>query len=253
ISSKPYPEKRGGKFTGAWLMKWRPDPTGGWVRVVLGHDPRLLSANPPKKPPQQVLDRNGEFADAEYNAKHGTAPAAARPKGLTGYLAAYVESFAATHKAGSTRQLRRHARDFVAFAGSKGIASVQTVSRALCRDYLESRKLVVSHDTLKTEVRYLSPIWTRAVDDGLMARNPWSRIKAPGKSTKGESTVWTSAEVARIAGRCCKTWQADLVMVLANTGLRISTALAMEWGWVHWQEGADGVIRIPAAEAAEKE
>jgi integrase len=39
-------------------------------------------------------------------------------------------------------------------------------------------------------------------------------------------------------------------MVLANTGLRISTALAMRWDWLDW---ATGVITIPREAAALRE
>lgn len=246
MASKPYPDFR----RGTWRMKWRPNPLGKWEVVNLGKDPRLLGSRPPTKPPQAVLDRAHEFTEMEYRAKHGLGKGPARPKGLAGYLAAYVESFTATHKAGSARQLKRHVERFEAFALGRKIASVQAVSRPLCRDYLESRIGQVSHDTLRTEMRYLMPIWSRAIEDGLVVANPWARLKIPGKSTRSNPVFWSSEEIAAIARECTRPWQTDFVLVLANTGLRISTALALRWEWIDWPTG---VITIPREVAADQE
>ncbi len=242
MASKPYPDVR----RGVWLMKYRPDPTGKWKVQPLGKDPRLKSARPPKTPPQPVIDRAREFEEIEYRAKHGLGIGPVRAKGLAGYLASYIEAFAATHKAGSVRQLKRHAERFAAFAEGRKVKSVQGVTRPLCRDYLESRIGEVSHDTLKTEMRYLSPIWTRAVEDGLMVQNPWSRAKVPGKSTRSDPVFWSGEEVAAIAANTSRPWQSDLVLVLANTGLRISTALALRWDWIDWSTGVITISRETA-------
>ena len=88
MASKPFPDKRRGE----WVCKYKPDPAGDWKRVSLGKDPRILGVRPPSKPPQAVLDRHQEFAEIEYNAKHGIKAAPARAKGLAGYLANYVEA-----------------------------------------------------------------------------------------------------------------------------------------------------------------
>jgi integrase len=238
MASKPFTDKK----RCIWRMKYRPDPTGDWVTVVLGHDPRLKSARPPKTPPQAILDRARDFAEVEYRAKHGLGAAPNRAKGLDGYVSIYLDAFAATHKPGSVKQARRHLASFTAFAASRGVGTVQGITRSVCRDYLEARIAVVSRDTLRTEVGYLAPVWSRAVEDGLMVKNPWQRIKIPGKSTRSDPVYWSAEEVARIAAACSKVTWSDLVMILVNTGLRISTALAMRWDWIDWKAG---VIRIP--------
>ena len=100
MASKPYPDKR----RGIWRLKYKPDPTGPWVSVVLGKDPRLTSARPPKGPPIGIQDRAREFAEIEYRAKHGLSSAPARAKGLDGYLESYAETFSRLHKRGSGAQ-----------------------------------------------------------------------------------------------------------------------------------------------------
>jgi integrase len=119
------------------------------------------------------------------------------------------------------------------------------VTRAACRDYLESRIKDVSHNALRVERGFLMPIWSRALDDGLVAANPWARVRVPGKPAPTSVTFWTSEEIARIAAACRRPWQRDLVLVLANTGLRISTGLAMAWPWVDWAAGTIAIPRGP--------
>lgn len=243
MASNPYPDLR----RGVWRMKYRPDPTGPWVGVNLGKDPRITKTSAPAHPPQSVADRAREFADLEYRAKHGISEAPARAKGLAGYADAYLESFTVANKPGSVKQARRHVTSFVAFLTGREITTVQAARREHCRAYLDLRIKIVSHDTLRTEVGYIKPLWQRAVDDGLMLRNPWARLKIPGKSTASDPVYWSETEVIRIAANCAKAWQTDLVLMLANTGMRISTTLAMQWSWIDWSVS---VIRIPKSEAA---
>jgi integrase/recombinase XerD len=240
VASNPYPDLK----RGTWSMKYRPDPTGKWRRVTLGKDPRLKGARPPKVPPQFVIDRARDFAEVEYRAKHGMTAGPARAKPLADYLESYLEAARATLKPGSARQLARHVRRFGEFAAAAGIANVQAVTRTLCRQYLEWRIEQVAHDTLRTEKNYLAPIWARAVEDGLMVASPWAGLKVPGKSTRSKPVFWSGEEIAAIARCCARPWQSDFVLVLANTGMRISSALAMEWSWVDF---AKGTITVPRA------
>lgn len=225
-------------------MKYRPDPAGPWVGVTLcKHQGPWSKSKPPKKPPQEAIDKAREFAEIEYRSKHGIAAAPARVKGLAAYLESYADSQALSAKAGSSKQLRRHIKTFLGFAEARGIRSIQGVTKADCRAYLEERIAKVKRSTLVTERGYLVGAWTRAVEDGLIAANPWAGVAVPGKKVETSITFWSSEEVGRIAAACNKEWHRDLVLVLANTGLRISTALAMRWDWLDW---GDGIIKVPA-------
>jgi integrase len=241
MASEPFPDTR----RGVWRIKYKPEPLGPWKTETLGKDPRLKAARPPKTPPQFVIDRAREFQEIEYRAKHGIAAAPARARGLAAYVEAAIEIHAAARAKGSTKQLRRHADSFVAFCAERGADSVQGVTRAICRDYLEMRAAKVAPSTLKTERGYLVGIWSRAVDDGLIAVNPWAAARVKVKPVAAEPTFWAAEEIAAIVGACRTPWHGDLVLLLANTGIRISTALAMEWAWLDWSAGT---ITIPAGE-----
>jgi integrase/recombinase XerD len=229
---------------GVWWMKYRPDPIGPWERVNLGKHPTGWSkARPPSKPPQLVVDRHAEFAEIEYRARNGLEPAKARARSLEGYLRAYVESYGPSHKPGSLKQVKRYAERFLAFCDARGVTSLQAVTPPVCRDYQELRLTELGPSTVRTERGYLIKIWTRALEDGLMTSNPWSLAKAPGVASRPIPTFWSAEEVLMIAAACVRPWQGELVLVLATTGLRISAALAMEWGWVDFRRGR---IAVPA-------
>lgn len=238
MASKPYPDIR----RGVWKMKFRPDPQGEWKSVTLGHDERLLTARPPKEPPKNIKDRAAEFEEIEYRAKYGLQAAPARAKDLGAYIQQAIDAHAQIRKSGSTEQLRRHAAQFLAFAKGRGVDSVQGVGKGLCRDYLESRAGKVAPNTLRKERGYLIGIWTRAVEDDLVAVNPWTGAKVKAKVVVSEPTFWDAAEIGRIIAACRVPWHKDFVALLANTGLRVSTGLAMAWSWVEW---GDGRIVIP--------
>lgn len=241
MASKPFFEPRRGE----WHIKYKPDPAGPWVRVKLCKHPLGWSKDrPPKRPPQLAIDRAKEFAEIEYRAKAGLGVAPARPKGLAGYVADYLETYRLSRAKGSYERIERHARDFTAFAAARGETALQSISRATCRDFLEARfKAGISHNTLRTERGFLAGIWSRALEDRLIVENPWKAVKPPGKMAAGEWTFWSDDEVGRIAAACGKPWQADLVTVMATTGLRISAALALAWSWLDWKTGT---LTVPA-------
>lgn len=234
MASKPFFDARRSR----WVMKYKPDPDGPWVRVTLCKH----KGKPTAKPPQEALDRHEDFAEIEYRAKNGLGAAPVRAKGLAAYLHGYANSQGLSARSGSNKQLKRHIGTFIEFAEGRAITSIQGVTKAICREYLEERIKQVAHSSLKTERGYLVGAWSRAVEDGLMVANPWVGVDIPGKPKEVEVTFWSGEEIGKIAAACSKPWQADLVLVLANTGLRISTGLAMAWDWIDW---GDGEIAIP--------
>lgn len=239
MASDPYPDLK----RGIWRMKYRPDPSGGWVTVNLGKDPRLKAARPPKTPPQFVIDRAAEFAEQEYRVKHGLSRPLARARGLASYLENYVESQAKVNRKNSGKQLRRHVDSFLRFCEDRGVKTVQGVTKVVCRDYLAERIGQVAPSTLRTERGYLIGAFTQAEEiDELISSNPWRGVSVPKKVVDSTPTFWTSDEIARIVTGCKRQLYKDLVMILANTGLRISTALCMRWDWIDWR---DGSIDVP--------
>jgi integrase len=242
MASNPTFDKR----RGVWRMKYKPEVGGPWVTVTLCKHPTDWDrARPPKKPPQIAKDRAAEFAEIEYRVQKGLASGPVRAKGLAGYLEGYIDAHGISRRAGSTKQLKRHAATFLEFCRKRGVENVQGVTKAICRDYLEHRAKIAGPATLRTERGFLVGIFTRAEDDGLIPSNPWKGVKPPGKLEDSPITFWTAEEVTRIVAACSRAWHRDLVLILVNTGIRISTVLEMEWDWIDWR---GGTIKIPAGD-----
>lgn len=241
MASQPYPDKR--RHT--WIMKYRPVPEKGWVTVVLGKDPRLAGARPPAKPPQFVIDRAREFAEIEYRASHGLGSGPARAVGLASYAAGYLEAHGKVSRKGSTKLLKRFIERFVGFCETKGATTLQGVTREICRSFLVWRLEDIKPSTLRTERGLLIGIWSRAVEDELIPFNPWTAAKIPKRIAETTIQFWTSEEIGRIVAACKREPYQDLVLLLANSGLRASSALAMEFSWINWRENT---IELPEGE-----
>jgi integrase len=241
MASKPYADHR----RGIWRMKHRPNPTGPWVTSTLGKDNRLKTKNPPQKPPADIAAMASELADQEYRARHNLNPSPARPRSIDEYIDAYVLTFKDAKDEGSVKLLERYADRFRDWCERHGVTTIQGVTKGHCRDFIEAQLKDLAPSTMKTARGYLSPIWSRAVEDGLIAVNPWFQARLP-KGTKTEKipTFWTSDEIGRIVKAARQEWHQDLILVLANTGIRVSGTLAMEWKWINWH---GRTIDIPAA------
>jgi integrase len=241
MASHPYIDPR----RGDWYMKYKPVPHGPWVRVKLGRHPMPFPRDkPPRKPPHRIIERAAEFAEIEWRAKHRLPTAGHVQKSLRDYSETYLAGFAATHREGSTTQANRNVRRFVAFAEQRQANSIQAVTRALCRDFMERRLGEgATSRSIKTERSYIAPMFARALIDELILSNPWTGLKVPGRDTEHFPTYWTSGQVAAIASAADRPWMRDLVIFLANTGIRISAALAARWDWIDFDRR---VIEVPA-------
>jgi integrase len=240
MASKPFFDPR----RGDWHMKYRPSPFGPWVRVKLGKHPTPYPASkPPRKPPRKIEERAAEFAEIEWRAKHRL-PSRQGSDPLAAYADAYLAGFELLHRHNTARHAAKTIERFVEFATDNRVTAVQMVSRALCRKYLESRAVSgISQATLKSECGYLSPLFSRAVDEEVIASNPWARIRVPGKSAKHAPTFWSNDEIRAIVVAAPEQWMKDLILFLANTGIRISAALQARWDWIDYGRR---VIAVPA-------
>lgn len=222
----------------AWYVKWRN--ADGWQSKRLGKHPvPFPPSRPPKKCPDDLLKRAEEYFERERMWRDGREPGKKTP--LAGYLATFMDSFAATHPDGTAKAFGRVARRFGEFCKARGIATVQAVTRQTVRDWLESRLKAVKANSVVTDRKALHAIFARAEQDGLIAANPARGVKPPGKPDPSPPTFWTREQVQAIAD-ACEGWHRDMVLILANTGLRIAAALAMEWAWI---DGGQGLITVP--------
>lgn len=224
---------------GVWFVKYRT--ADGWKRAKLGtHPVPFPPSRPPKKCPDALAKKAEEYIERERLWREGREPGRKTP--LIGYLSQFAESFAITHSPDTSRNFARISKNFGEFCVSRGVETLQAIDRQTIRKFLEDRFQKVSPNTVRSERTTIHAILNRAVADGLILSNPCKGVKAPGKPDPSPPTFWSAEQVQAIADACLSQWHRDMVLVMANTGLRISAALAMRWDWVNESEG---LILVP--------
>lgn len=241
MASKPYFDRS----KGAWYIKWKS--ITGWQKARLGTHPGWSKGDPiPKRPTADAIFLAREWEDREVDARRGVdAPSRGRPEPLKKFLDDYLSLAEAGQTAGSLTFARRAARTFAAWCEGRKVSTVSQVTAEVCRQFLADRSRRVKRSTVKTERAYLSPAWSHAYQDGKVAENPWRRAPVPGKAREERPPFWSEDEVAKLVA-ACRPWLADVVVVGAYSGLRVSALLGLTWEDIDFDKGA---IRVRASES----
>jgi integrase len=117
---------------------------------------------------------------------------------------------------------------FKTYCEERKVKTVEAVSVKVLREYMLERFAAAAFATLKTEKGMLAPIWSQAVRDGLIGKNPWLEVVVPGKAGDATPIFWTREEVASLLAET-DGWLHDLVVLGVNTGLRIAAMCGLEW------------------------
>ncbi len=241
MASEPYFDKAKGR----WRMKWWAGLAAGWKIVTLCPHPGAWSKErPPKRPPAEVDLLARKYRDLEIQARHGVNVAPVRGHPLKGYLDSYRDRFARSKAAGSLPTLDRAIRLFLDHCAGAKVATIEAVTTKTCRDYLHWRHETIGHATMKAEKGLLSKAWTDARLDGMIAVNPWVAAKVPGSAKVDPPPYWTRSELQKLVAGCKLGWLRDLIQVGANTGLRITALLSLEWRDVSFERST---LRVRAA------
>jgi integrase len=221
--------------------------TGWWsVRYVVSgvrrkkplckHPSAWSPSKPPRKPPAEVARLAEPYLDAERLGKLGQAvQVVALP--LAPHVREYVAAYALTHRRPSVECLRIAAGKFLAFAATRKVATLQGVGAQLCADWIAARLADgAKPSTVRTERAYLARIWRVARQRRLVAENPWDFARVEGKPEEATPKFWTAEELVRLIG-VLDGWLRDWLILDANTGLRVSALLGVEWRDVDFGKG----------------
>lgn len=231
MASRPYFDKH----KGHWYMKWKS--IYGWQAARLCPHPNWTRGDePPRRPPPDAVRLARTWEDRELAARSGVEGASSRPAPLAGFLEGYLMTAGAGLTPGSLAIVSRNVGRFAAWCKARKITAVPQVTPDVCRRYLAERAPAVKHSTLKSERASLSPAWSQAFQDGRVKENPWLRAPVRGKPRTERPPYWTTEEVERLAA-VCKPWLADIVIVGAYSGLRITSLLGLTWDDIDFNKG----------------
>ncbi len=134
--------------------------------------------------------------------------------------------------AGAVRQLNRFF----------GLLSVRSITIGTCHDWEIKRGEKLSASAFNTERLTLKAILNQAISEGLLMDNPALAIKR--RKLPRHKLVIPSHEQFKIlvdqirAADCRATDAANLMEILAYSGMRVSEAVSMRWSDVDFKRGA---------------
>lgn len=137
------------------------------------------------------------------------------------YATVYV-NWRATEFPDSQQRVAQIFRDYLTpFFGEY---ELEQVDAALGRRYVTKRRLEgASVGTITKELRSLKALFARAVEDGLLPRNPLSKVKPPKDVNDTPPGAYSAAQLEGLYA--ASPFHADQWRFLANTGLRRGDAL----------------------------
>lgn len=121
-------------------------------------------------------------------------------------------------------------RDWLAFLNGKGDRPLEAVTRAdvvAYRDRLAKDGL--SPRTVNQTVKLLRGIYTEAVEQGHIGRNPFTGVDSLREDAEGVSRVpFTTADVSALIELAEGDWK-GMVILAATTGLRLMDSARLKW------------------------
>lgn len=233
------PEPSFDRSTGWWSIRIRTT-YGTRLKISLTKDPRWKKDGswPPAgrspRPPAEILRLARPYQDRDTTARLGIQVAIPRATDMGRFLSAYAASYAVSRRPGSIALLNRAIASWRVWCDSVGIQTIERVSRADCRSYLEDRtRAGFAFNTVRSERGCLRAAFTRAVEDGLIASNPWSGCQVPGKDRSQGTPSYTADEVTKIAA-VLVGWQRDMWLVGVHCGFRSMALRGLRWRDVQW-------------------
>lgn len=223
--------------TGRWYIRYRT-PEGGRVKKLLPKHPGWKKLGKrPKTTPAEVLAYARPYQDLDARVKLGLPVQLPAPVPLPAFLDDYAKSFALSgHRPSSVKEMRNAQEQFRAFCAARKVVQVRAVTPAVCRAFLEScAEEGKARSTVRKFKGLLGPAFSRAARDGLIDRNPFERLEAPGRDRAEESPFWTEEEVAKIEAEL-KGRARDLFVIGIQCGFRVSALLNLRWGDVKWTD-----------------
>jgi integrase len=135
------------------------------------------------------------------------------------------------------KDMRRYGQVWTERLGDR---TLESITWGDAERFAVERRTAVSAQTVAHELTFLRTVFTMAVQDGLIDRNPLSgKVKAP----KSERLRYlTDAEETALLAALTAPLSQDLVLFAIHTGLRQAEQFGLKWPWT---DLANNVLRIP--------
>lgn len=144
-----------------------------------------------------------------------------------------------------------YARD--AIGGDTKVAAIGREHVGRLKNYLKqpgrtpagNDRKPLSDASVRKIVKTLSSVLKHALEDGLIAKNPFAGA-AKGKTQSKKKRLFSPEEICALIDGTPNQWWAVFIDVLANSGIRKGEALNLHWTDIDFQEGTLTVTRKQA-------
>src|SRR5262249_24781499 len=212
-------------------VRQRPDKPGWWL--FIDHQGKQKKKHFTDKETALKIARKirerlalGDFSLADNQAEKLP---------FSAYYKTWLESYVRTHTKESTyanyeTAYRVHLLPFL------GETDIREITREQLKQFLyEKLNAGLSRNSVKGYLAPLSEMFSHAIEDGCLERNPCVRILRTPRKEKGEQQgkidFLTREELTLLLNICREHFPAHypFVLLLARTGLRIGEAVALQW------------------------
>lgn len=234
-----------------WYASWR---SGDRKRLVSTKVPiRGTVINGIKETPSQARARaqivadGYEAADKEgmHSAKVKTTIAtlahgvATSEPSVREYLTNYLESRTGQLSRSSIINTQTAFKLFIAHLGRRADNPISTVRRADANAFVSEQIKMVRHGTVRKYIGTISPAFMAAMDEELIDKNPFFRVKVPESSTLEEvnKEAFSVEEVHRMLQILPFEWRSMVICCIYMGGQRLGDVATLTWNQIDMEEG----------------
>lgn len=234
-----------------WYASWR---SGDRKRLVSTKIPiRGAVINGIKETPSQARTRaqivadGYEAADKEgmHSAKVKTTIAslahgvAISEPTVREYLTNYLESKTGQLSRSSIINTQTAFKLFLAHLGRRADNPISSVRRADANAFVNEQIKMVRHGTVRKYIGTISPAFMAAMDEELIDKNPFFRVKVPESSTLGEvnKEAFTVEEVHRMLQVLPSEWRSMVICCIYMGGQRLGDVATLTWNQIDMEQG----------------
>lgn len=141
---------------------------------------------------------------------------------------------------------------FLAFLGDEADKPLDSLTKAQCEECIISELNRVALGTVKQFRRLIAHPLNEAVEDGLLSRNPISRVNVeklnlsinPDFKKEVSRVPFTVDDIKKLDEHLPQDWHDAMLICLLTGGQRLGDVMCLKWDSVNFDEGKNGVIRF---------
>lgn len=234
-----------------WYASWR---SGDRKRLVSTKVPiRGAVINGIKETPSQARSRaqivadGYEAADKEgmHSAKVKTAIAslahgvATSEPSIREYLTNYLESRMGQLSRSSIINTQTAFKLFLAHLGRRADNPISSVRRADANAFVNEQIKMVRHGTVKKYIGTISPAFMAAMDEELIDKNPFFRVKIPESATLEDinKEAFSAEEVHIMLQVLPSEWRSMVICCIYMGGQRLGDVATLAWRQIDMEQG----------------